>query len=465
MVKTSAEFLAEACGGKLLGAEGLFASDVRIDSRECRPGSMFVAVIGDVNDGHRFLEGAYGLGARIFLVSEEEPAKALMKAHSDACCILVPDTGKAFADMALAYINQWKPIRIGITGSTGKTSTKALTKAVMSAKYNTVCSERNYNTHLGICMTCFLAGPDVEAVVFEMGMDRKNELFEYTSWLRPEIVMITNVGVVHMENIGSREGVAIEKLKITSHLEAGQPLLYNCDSPFLNEKDIRRLAPGNFPIYAVGEGPEARLKLSNIVDKGLDGIEFDLDDQHFVLPFPGAHNAHNAALAAACGLHYGISLEEAAEALPSAEIEHKRMDVYRGRGITLIDASYNANPDSMASAVKTLAKSEGRRRIAVISDMRELGSASDDSHLAIGKLCADEGIDMLVAIGDNRALYVMGSRMGSSSVSAMCFANTGEALESVPGLLKEGDTVLVKGSLSTEIYKLADKIRELLVSE
>ncbi len=464
MIKTSAEFLAKACDGTILGAGGLFAEDVKIDSRECLPGDMFVAVVGEINDGHKFLEGAYKLGARVFLVSEEEPAEALIKAHSDCCCIMVKDTSKAFSEMALAYLDQWKPVKIGITGSTGKTSTKALTKAVMSAKYNTVCSQRNYNTHLGICMTCFLAGPDTQAVVFEMGMDRKNELFEYTSWLKPETVMITNVGVVHMENIGSREGVAIEKLKITSHLEENQPLLYNCDSPFLNEADIRRLAPGSFPIFAVGEGPEAKLKLSNIKDKGLEGIEFDLDDQHFELPFPGAHNAHNAALAAACGLHYGISLAEAAKAMPKAEIEHKRMDVYRGKGITLIDASYNANPDSMASAVKTLARSEGRRRIAVISDMRELGSANDDSHLGIGKLCADEGIDMLIAIGDNRALYVMGSRMGSSSVSAVCFANTAEAMESVPGLLKEGDTVLVKGSLSTEIYKLADKIRELLVT-
>ncbi len=473
MERTSARFLAEACGGALMGASGLYAEGVKIDSRECKPGDLFVAVVGEINDGHRFMEGAYGLGARIFLVSDEDAANALISKHKDACCILTENTDRAFSEMAMAYIRQFNPIKIGITGSTGKTSTKALTKAVFSAKYNTVCSERNYNTHLGICMTCFLADKDTQAIIFEMGMDRVDELYENTAWLRPDTVAITNVGVVHMENIGTREGVAVEKLKITSHLEPDAYLVYNCDSPFLNRADIVRLSSGSFNMLAAGEGPEAQLSIRNVRNEGDSGIAFELDlkdkkdgigesPQHaeFSLPFLGLHNAHNGAIAAGLGLIYGISLKEAAETMPDAEIEHKRMDVYKGRGITLIDSSYNANPDSMASAVKTLAGYSGKRRIAVISDMRELGSASDDSHLDIGKLCADEGIDILAAIGDNRELYVKGAGMGTNPVGTLCFENTDSALESVPGMLKEGDTVLVKGSLSTEIFRLADKIKE-----
>ncbi len=464
MRKTALSFLAAACGGRIIGREGLEVSDVGIDSRAVGPGFLFVCVKGPNNDGHRYIGQAYERGCRCFLVSDEAAASSALADREDAACVLAPDTQYAFEMMAKAYLDQFDLIKIAVTGSTGKTSTKALVTAVMSAKYRTVCSRKNYNTHLGIAMTCFLADESTEAIVIEMGMDRKNELYDYCRWVRPHAALITNVGVVHMEYIGSREGIAEEKLKITSFLEPSQPLIYNCDSPFLSKEEILKRSSGNFVMLPCGEGGEAELRITDAEDRGMEGIAFTLtykgESERFELPFLGLHNAHNGALAAAAGLWYGISLKEAAEAMPKAEIEGKRLQIVPIGGATLIDDSYNANPDSMASAMRTLANLAAERRVAVISDMRELGDAEEESHVAIGRLAADLGVDMMLAIGGNRDYYARGAALSEKPLKVMCFETAEEAKGPLFSLIKPGDAVLVKGSLSTNICLLAEELRK-----
>ena len=459
----SFEFLANACGARLTGCPGLTVSDVKIDSREAKAGDLFVAVKGPNNDGHRYMESAYAQGCRCFLVSDGDAANALVKAHPDACCALTDDTQYAFELMAKGYIDRFDLIKIAVTGSTGKTSTKALTAAVMSAKYRTVCSRKNYNTHLGIAMTCFLADETTECLVLEMGMDRHNELHDYCEWARPDAALITNVGVVHMEYIGSREGIAIEKLKVADFFDGSQPLVCNCDSPFLSREEIARLSSGKFRLVMAGEGPEAEIKISDITGGGLEGTGFTLScgevSQRFELPFPGKHNAHNGALAAAMGLQFGISLEKAAKAMPKADLEGKRLEICRLAGAVLVDSSYNANPDSMASAIRTLADIPAERKIAVVADMRELGDATEESHVEIGRLASELGIDTMLAIGPNRAYYAEGTRLGPNPVTFMSFEKAEDAESTVRALLKPGAAMLIKGSLSTNVHCLAEKIR------
>ncbi len=464
MRSTELKFLAEACGGELRGRQDTIVTGVGIDSRSVGEGDLFVCVKGPSNDGHRYIGQAYERGCRCFLVSDEEEAEAQLKDREDWALVLAEDSQYAFEMMAGAYVDQFDLIRIGVTGSTGKTSTKALCAAVMSAKYRTVCSKKNYNTHLGIAMTCFLADETTEALIIEMGMDRKDELYDYCKWVRPHAALITNVGVVHMEYIGSREGIAEEKLKITSFLKPCQPLIYNCDSPFLSREEILKRSSGNFRMIPVGEGEEALVRISDVEDRGMEGISFVLTadgvSQTFELPFLGLHNAHNGALAAALGLEYGISLSEAAEAMPKAEIEAKRLQVFHIGGAVLIDDSYNANPDSMASAMRTLASVRAERRIAVISDMRELGDAMNESHIGIGKLAADLGIDAMIAIGSMRAYYAEGSRLSEKPVRFMSFETAEEAKDLLFSMIKPGDAVLVKGSLSTGIHLLAEELKK-----
>lgn len=464
MRSTDLKFLAEACGGELRGRQDMKITGVGIDSREVGEGDLFVCVKGPSNDGHKYIGQAYERGCRCFLVDNEEAAKARLKGLDDCAWVLAKDSQYAFEMMAKAYMDQFDLIKIGVTGSTGKTSTKALCAAVMSAKYRTACSKKNYNTHLGIAMTCFLADETTEALIIEMGMDRKDELYDYCKWVKPHAALITNVGVVHMEYIGSREGIAEEKLKITSFLKPDQPLIYNCDSPFLSREEILKRSSGNFRMIPCGEGAEAQVKISEIRDRGMEGISFVLTadgvSQAFELPFLGLHNAHNGALAAALGLEYGISLSEAAKAMPGAEIEAKRLQVFPIGGAVLIDDSYNANPDSMASAMRTLASVKAERRIAVISDMRELGDAMNESHIGIGKLAADLGIDVMMAIGSMRAYYAEGTRLSVKPVRFMGFETADEAKDLLFAMIKPGDAVLVKGSLSTGIHLLAEELKK-----
>ncbi|MCF0150777.1 MAG: UDP-N-acetylmuramoyl-tripeptide--D-alanyl-D-alanine ligase [Firmicutes bacterium] len=464
MRETSVAFLAQACGAKLLGCSSLMITGVKIDSREVCPGDLFVAVKGPNNDGHRFLNAAYEQGARAFLVSDEDAAEEFLNTREDAAIVLTDNTEYAFEMMAKGYLDQFELIRIAVSGSTGKTSTKALTAAVMAAKYRTVCSQKNYNTHLGIAMTCFLADETTQAIVIEMGMDRKDELLEYCRWVRPHAALLTNVGVVHMEYIGSREGIADEKLKITRFLTQEQPLVYNCDSPFLNKEEIVKRTGGNFRLVAAGEGEEALVKLSGAKEKGAEGICFDLTAdgicQHFELPFLGLHNAHNGALAAAMGLQFGISLAMAAEAMPKASMEGKRLEVSRIGDAYMIDDSYNANPDSLASALRTLMSLQAKRRITVISQMRELGDAEEESHIMIGKLACDLGIDFVVAIGACREYYAEGIYRSQGTSTFLSFEDMESAKEALVSLIRKEDAVLVKGSFSTGICKLAAALKE-----
>lgn len=464
MRETSVKFLADACSGKLYGDAGLMVSGVKIDSRQAAAGDLFVAVKGPNNDGHNYMGSAYEQGCRVFLVSDQAAAEAFFASHPDAALVLVDNTEYGFEMMAKGYIDQFDLIKVAITGSTGKTSTKALTAAVMSAKYRTVCSQKNYNTHLGIAMTCFLADETTEAIVIEMGMDRKDELYDYCKWVRPHAALITNVGVVHMEYIGSREGIAEEKLKITSFLQPDQPLIYNCDSPFLSKEEILKRSSGNFRMVPAGEGSEAQVLITNAREEGMAGISFDLTadgiTQHFALPVLGLHNAHNGALAAAMGLQFGISLEMSAEAMPKASLEGKRLEISSIGKASLIDDSYNANPDSMASAMRTLAALPAKRRIAVISQMRELGDAEEESHVMIGKLACDLGISFIIAIGAGREYYAEGVGESSGSSAFISFEDADSAMEVLPDMIKDGDLVLIKGSFSTGIYKLAAALKD-----
>lgn len=478
--------LAEAAGLELRGRRDICVETIAVDSRAVREGEFFVAVKGPNNDGHRYLEGAYERGCRAFLLSDRALGEAFFEKHDDICAIWCDNTEFGALELAAAYVRELDPIKVGVTGSTGKTSTRSLVGAVLSSRYRTVWTKKNLNTYVGISMTAFSAPEDTEAIVFEMGMDRKNEIYEYCKRIKPDTALITNVGTVHMEFIGSQEGIAREKLKITSFLRAEDFLIYNSDSPFLSDEDIDRLSEGSFRRFSAGEKEGSMLRIGGLEDRGLGGIAFDMELSpegaallkeagrgsfepcrvRCELPFMGLHNAHNGALAAACGLVYGIDLKQSAAALSGAEIEDKRLTAVRLKGgVTLVDDSYNANPDSVSSAIATMASLEAKRRIVVLARMGELGPAHEESHLRIGKLIADSGMDIAVLIGRDRDLYARGIMDSDRACGINCFPDVESAADFVKSIIREGDAVLVKGSLATNIHTLAEKLREELGQE
>jgi len=449
---TDIAFLAQACGGTLSGIRQDIKG-VRIDSRECGEGDLFVCVVGEKNDGHRFIPKAYELGCRAFLVSEdcdELPGAAYVR---------VEDTTHAFRLMAQAYLAQFPVIKIGVTGSVGKTTTKMLTAAVMSAKYRTVCTQKNLNTHLGLCLTCFLADESTQCVVFEMGMDRKNEIAEYVEWVRPQLAIITNVGVSHMERLGSRDAIADAKLEIVRCFTDENVLIVNSFSDYLQTEDEireRALNKSDYRIVLVGKD----IGFNGLKNKGADGIEFYVNNTRFELPLLGEHNAVDACLAVACGLEFGISEEQAAKALSAVSAGDRRLKAENCGGVMLLDDSYNASPDSMKAGIAALMGIKASRHIAVLGDMLELGGAEDEGHIQTGRFAAEQGVDIIIALGKKKEYYFKGAAGAAGSAPDTIGLDSLDSVkEAVMQILKPGDAVLVKGSNSTHIGQAAEYIR------
>ena len=463
MRATDVKFLAAACGGQIIGNNNAVVRDVRIDSRELHPGEMFVAVVGDINDGHNYLQGAYDLGCRVFLISDKEKGMALLKKDPQVCLILAENTQVAFKDMARKYLEQFNVRKVAVTGSVGKTTTRTLTAAVLAQKYNVVSAQKNLNTYLGIAMTAFLADETTEIVVFEMGMDRRHEIETYCDWVFPNTAVITNIGISHLEYLGTRDEIALEKLSITKPLKADEYLVYQCDGDYLRgDAEMRKFAMGkDFLSFRVGEN--GRMSVSNVTDNVEKGIEFDLSCdgvvQHCMLPIMGVHNAINASLAAAVGIIYGVSLNEASEAFSGVGSTYRRMDIKHCGGVTIIDDTYNASPLSTIAALDLFRKFEAKRKIAVLGIMRELGSETEKGHLQVGEFIAKCGLDLLITIGAEGKLYIEGAK-ADRKLATVSFDGPEMAEQFIFGQVKAGDAVLLKGSNITCVAQIAAHMRE-----
>ncbi len=465
MIPTDVRFLAKACGGEIIGNCDARVYDVKIDSRECLSGDMFVCVIGPANDGHRYMKQAYDGGARVFLISNREAGLELLKTDPEITLILAENTDYAFKDMAQAYLAQFDLKKIAITGSVGKTSTRILTAAVLSKKYRVVSAKNNLNTYWGLCITAFSADETTEIIVFEMGMDRRGEIVEYCEWVRPDTAVITNIGITHLEKLGTREEIAREKLSITKFLKPDDYIVYDCDGDYLRTEEearSRMLAPCR--IMTTGTGSGADLRYGSVVDRGVEGVEFEAEFEGKKYPVHltmlGAHNASNAALAMAVGTLYGITPEEAAEGLHAAHNIYRRMDARMSGEVFIIDDTYNASPASMRSALETFRKIQDKRKIAILGDMLELGSAEKDSHIEMGEVVAESGLYELVTIGNFGDWYSEKAKKDRNLIIKQ-FKVMDEAEPYIRQLIKPGDAVLIKGSNITGVAGLAVRLRAL----
>ena len=457
MKETSIQSLCKACNGYLTGNKDAMVFDVKIDSRAASDGDMFVCVVGDVNNGHDYAESAYSNGCRVFLMSEKSRADEMVNDHEDAAVVVADNTVNAFEQMAEWYLSQFDIKKVAVTGSVGKTTTKMLTAAAMGAKYNTICTQKNLNTNLGMCMTAFMADDSTEAIVFEMGMDGKGQIAEEVSFIKPEVAIITNIGISHMERLGSRDAIADAKLEITSQFDENCTLIVNGDSDYLRTEDEIRERALNKSAFSVKivKAPE------EINNKGLGGIEFEYQGTSFSLPIIGEQNAIDACLAVNAAAVYGISFEDSAKAFLSVESTDRRLKVEDIDGVILLDDSYNASPDSMRAGINALSSADGKRKIAVLSDMYELGDAEEEGHFDVGRYVGEMGIDMLIAVGENSSIYSQGvSSIKNAKTTVIELGTNKGAADMLLQILKPGDVVLVKGSNGTKISEVAEIIRK-----
>ena len=448
-----------ATGGQLIrscGQTGI--SGVRHDSRECGEGDMFVCIKGRNTDGHKFIPQVLEQGCRTLLISDP----SCLTDEMDVNAVLVEDTVYAMGELARFYLDQLNLIRVAVTGSVGKTSTRDMICCVLNEKYHCGKNLKNYNNDIGLPISIFQLDESYDAVVLEMGMSDFGEIDRLAQIVRPQIGVITNIGVAHMENLGSREGIFRAKMELTKHLlsrREGGTMVFVYDDEFLN----RERTAGDYDRLFVGTDGKSDFILSGIEDLGIEGVSFRLEHQQVSrrirIPVPGRHNAFNGAVAAAVGTRLGLSADQIIKGLEKAQLTGSRLRILPGviRGTTVIDDTYNASPDSMKAALKVLQQSScSGRRVAILGDMFELGEQSDRMHFGVGVFARSCGIDQLIAIGEGAKQIAAGADGGETGVSA--FPTKEAFLEEAETRIRPDDLILVKASRGMHLEEIVRKL-------
>lgn len=437
-----------ACEGKYFGDPALlntFASDIVIDSRKAAPGTLYVPIIGEKNDGHAFLPDARRNGAALVLSDralDEEPY------------ICVENTLSALQAIGARYRDQFQIPIIGLTGSAGKTSTKDMIAAVLKERYLVMKTQGNLNNETGVPLTLFSLEDVHEAAVVEMGMNHYGEIDRISAMVRPDICLFTNIGYAHIENFGSREGVFRAKTEMLRHMRAGGQIVANGDD------DLLRALPGAL-LYGCGE--HCAVRATQIEDFILDGMTFTVcyraHAQRMHIPALGLHSVYNALAAVSAGLLLGLHMDQIAAGLETYAPLPGRMNVNRTPRYTVIDDTYNANPTSAEASVDVLTKCPGRR-VCILGDMLELGAASKRLHEQVGAYVAEQGFDLFLCIGaESRHMFLRAETVAPERTRY--FETQESLLAHLPDLIQKGDTILVKASRGMHLEQTAQYLIEL----
>ncbi len=442
---------AAAAVGSKTELEGSFAC-ICTDTRKIEDGCLFIAIKGDNFDGHDFAAKAIENGAEAVLCERDCGLGEKQ--------ILVENTRLALLDLAGYYRSLFNIKVIGITGSVGKTTTKEMVHAVISSKYNTLKNEGNLNNEIGVPLTLFRLEKTHEAAVIEMGMSGFEEISRMTKAVKPDVAIITNIGVSHIEMLGSREGILRAKLEILEGMKSDAPVILNGDDDMLST-----VRPGAHPVKFYGiENKECNVKAFDITSKENEismTVDFGGGTERVNLPFPGRHNVYNALCAVSAGQLFGIEPEQAFEALKGYVPAGMRQRINKKCGITFIEDCYNASPDSQAAAMAVLGEMNSKRKIAVIGDMLELGSVSESAHYGVGVKAAENGIDVVFTYGERSFETARGAREnGVETVES--FTDKKELSDRLSEMLEADDAVLFKASRGMKLEDVIFAVYEYL---
>jgi UDP-N-acetylmuramoyl-tripeptide--D-alanyl-D-alanine ligase len=441
--------IADWAGGTLLqGHAGALVRNVCTDSRTLAAGDLFVALRGDNFDGNAFAAEAHKRGAACAIL--EKPPSDLPESFA---VIQVEDALAALQSLAGRYRKTLAIKVLAITGSNGKTSTKDMAAAVLGECFRVIKTEGNLNNHIGLPLMLLRATSAHEIGVFEIGMNHPGEIAPLVKLAAPVAGIITNIGVAHIEFMGSREAIALEKGSLAEGLPPGGVLVLNSADSFSPEIAKRTQAK---TVSAGINGADIRAR---DLRPSAEGTRFILENGtgcvEAFLPVPGVHMVENALLAIAAGRFFGVSLEGAAAGLKKATLTKGRLEVKRVRGIRILDDTYNANPDSVVAALKTLAAFPAARRIAVLGRMNELGLEFERGHRRVGEAAGREKVDSVLSVGEGAAFISESAREHGVPETAHA-ATVEEAAAILRGLAREGDSVLVKGSRSLRMERIVE---------
>lgn len=445
MIPVSLQTLAQFTAGTLRGDGARLVTNVNTDSRKITAGEVFVALVGEKFDAHDFIPQVAASGAAAVVVSKVNPAWGTLP-----CAVIeVGDTLRALQDMARGYRVQHAPLIIGLTGSNGKTSTKDLTAIIMARKCQTRATFGNLNNHIGLPLTLLSLREGDQCCVTEMGMNHAGEIKVLTDIARPDAGIITNVGMAHIEYLGTQDAIAWEKGTLAANVRAGGEVVLNANDKY--SEVIARHCQGSVSMAGVGCGDVVATHLRADATGTTFTLDFGGEKVETRLPILGEHMVGNAALAACMGWRQGIAPADIADALNQAKLTGGRVEPKVVNGIQFIDDSYNANPDSMIAGLRTLSALGTGRRVAVLGRMGELGPIAEAEHRRVGEFAGSLKLDAVFSVGGNEAAWITEA---SKAVTSEHFPDQASCAARLREWLRAGDVVLLKGSRSARMEQV-----------
>jgi UDP-N-acetylmuramoyl-tripeptide--D-alanyl-D-alanine ligase len=447
-------------GGRLLsGQHATVFHGAGIDTRSLRPGDLFVAIRGERHDAHRFLAGALEAGATGLVVDEAYAADA--DRAFDVPVVVVGDTTRALGALAAGHRLTFSGRVVAITGSNGKTTTKEMCHAILAVGGPCLKNRGNLNNEFGLPLTLLSREPEHGTAVVELGMNHRGEIARLAAIAKPDVGVITNVGTAHIEYLGSRDNIALEKGDLVAGLAATGVAVLNADDPLVDAQARRTSAR----VIRFGLADSADVRPRDARFDGDSGFVYTLCSPLGEIPVRiaglGETTVINSLAAAAAAIAAGAGLAQIAEGLGRFEAVHGRMQSRKlVSGAHVIDDTYNANPQSVRAALESLARLKGKgRSIAVLGDMGELGDDSPAAHREAGRLAGELGTDFLYALGQRADGVVAGAReAGMTAGRAQIGRDHAEIGSRVGAQLRSGDWVLVKGSRAMQMEKVVEAL-------
>ena len=451
MLKITVGEILKATQGELLCGEcEREINSVSIDSRQISNNALFVAIKGENSDGHDYIHKAVENGA-VCVISEKSVI-------ADAAVIKVENSVIALGKIAKYYKAKFNLKTIAVTGSVGKTTTKDMLWSVMNTQYYTLKTEGNYNNEIGLPLTALRLNQEYEAAVFEMGMSAFGEIRYLADIVRPNVGVITNIGMSHIENLGSQEGIFKAKTEICEFFDKDSLLIVNGDDKYLK----KALEFKKFPVVSYGIENDCDFRARDIENSGIGGTKFSVDiygrEHRIYVKTPGVHNVYNALAAIACGVHYNVSPDRIIEGIENFTLTKMRMAVEKTGTLTVINDCYNSSPDSVRAALKVLA-TQNTRRVAILGDILEMGQYAKNAHSELGRAVFENGVDILITAGENAKYIAEGAKENGFSAEKIFTFNTTEDLaQKVGEYIRENDSILIKASRGMHFEKIFDKI-------
>ncbi len=446
--------IVSACNGKYFGPDEHLekeVSGIAIDSRKIEDGWLFAATVGERVDGHSFIESCYSSGA-LCCLGEKDYA---FEGHS---YIQVTSTFQALKDIAEYYRSTLEIPVVGITGSVGKTSTKEMIASVLGVKFNTLKTAGNFNNEVGLPLTVFNIRNEHEAAVLEMGISDFGEMHRLSKVARPNLCVITNIGLCHLEFLGDRDGVLKAKSEIFDFAADGAKAIVNGDDDKLQTLKSR----DDLDVTLFGMDSSNDVYAKQVENLGLDGLKCVISTPvgEFTahIHIPGMHMVYNALAGTCVGLACGLTLEEIKSGIENAQTISGRNNLIHTENYTIMDDCYNANPVSMKASLDVLSTALGRK-VAILGDMGELGTDELAMHYTVGEHAAQKNIDLLLCVGTLSKEILKGAKAVNPNMNAHGFSTKEELLEQLPSLLAKGDSILIKASHFMQFEKIVKALQ------